>query len=115
MPPPKAELAIRTAAIGERTCTVNALSLHVVLAKWKGVVLLVMPPELREPHTTEVEGTRCKSSRLYWTVTSLFAVELVKVRLIVVGFPPIQSDSRPASSPRRNQVEAPTNGQEIRR
>jgi hypothetical protein len=66
------------------------LSLHVVLAKWKGVVLLVMPPELREPHTTEVEGTRCKSSRLYWTVTSLFAVELVKVRLIVVGFPPIQ-------------------------
>jgi hypothetical protein len=91
-PPLKAVEFILTAAIGLRTCAVKALSDHVVEAKWKADVelLLMVPPLLSEAHTTPVEVTRCKSSKVYWTVTSLFAVELVKVREMVVGLPPSQ-------------------------
>lgn len=66
VPPPRAVEFIRTAAIGERTDTVNALSDHVVEAKWKADVALgVTPPLLKEFHTTDVEATRCKSSKVY--------------------------------------------------
>jgi hypothetical protein len=89
VPPLKAVDPILTAAIGESICAKNGLSDHVAEAKCEGVVVLaVMPPLEMKPQSTEVEATRCRSSRVYCSVTSLLAVELVKLNCTDVGLPP---------------------------
>ena len=46
-----------------------------------------MPPLEKDAHVTPVEGVRMMSSKEYWTVQSLFAVEEVKVMLTIVALP----------------------------